>query len=748
MATAAAIMAINRAKGEKTFRISKEKFDAGLARIKNRISELGLDTNSPKVVIEGGDKRNQRMGTDRAEKTSIQRYESIWHHLLQFCVLIGDYDSGIILARDLCPSDPLPVSVDTIINFMRFRVTKTGEPLVDHASCQAINDIDGNALVCLGDWQSAVSVKLVATALSKLHSHYTTTSGDYKDKCDACFNKGLEAARRGEGCDRCLSEPRYWRKGNPTHSPVFKNKHSMLQTYAKQVYEVRHTFAFLPGELRDIRLFLLSSNTLWGLMIWTIIICGVKGFLRVEEAINMDYSQFQQDYFVVTADDVKGLAYWVYGKSDHEKISLAMWDDDECPDFSASRAMLLWLAISGIESGKLFPSKHEVQSGKVAPSPTSSLEYNVFLDEIKMLCATVLRKDMQSAKMKKLIFGTHILRKTAYLIAFWGFNRSHGFTDFSPIDRANIMLSARHNDERSCSTYLCDSGTFKNLCNKYLKRDDPHHRVGEFESILIQTHDTFAALNLDSQKFIRPAKELADWYVFEKLQIPRGSQFRLLSVLKIHERACKYVPNATSSEQLDETLRKYLPESAYRQVTEDIQKVIQSSTVQAVQHALEIQQAANGSSDPNIGGGGGSVSIVSPAGGEKQANSEEVIDENASKKRKYNAEEIVTCSKEYQKLIQKPPVVHSKRSQIALIQEAREEITEQMRSGKILIDPLKSWIYKAGKILECIKHCHNGSIDDFIQNHGGENGGLAISRFRCNNNIKHQAVFDPKKIQI
>jgi hypothetical protein len=28
----------------------------------------------------------------------------------------------------------------------------------------------------------------------------------------------------------------------------------------------------------------------------------------------MDYSQFQQDYFVVTADDVKGLAYWVYGK--------------------------------------------------------------------------------------------------------------------------------------------------------------------------------------------------------------------------------------------------------------------------------------------------------------------------------------------------------------------------------------------------------------------------------------------------
>jgi hypothetical protein len=216
--------------------------------------------------------------------------------------------------------------------------------------------------------------------------------------------------------------------------------------------------------------------------------------------------------------------------------------------------------------------------------------------------------------------------------------------------------------------------------------------------------------------------------------------------LKIHERACKYVPNATCSEQLDETLQKYLPEFAYRQVTKVIQKVIQSSTVQAVQHALEIQQAANGSTLPNIGGGGGSVSIVSPAGGEKQTMGEGVDDEIASKKQKYNPEEIVTCSKDYQKLIQKLPVVHSKQLQIALIQEACEEIVQQMRSGKILIDPLKSWIYKAGKISECIKHCHHGSIDSFIQNNGGNNGGLAISRFRCNNNIKHQAVFDPKKI--
>lgn len=205
MATAGVIVAIKRAKGEKTFRISKEKFDAGITAIKNRIEELGLDVESPKVVIEGGDKRKHQMGTDRAEKTSIQRYESVWYHLLQYCILTGDYDSGIILARDICPVDPIPVSVDTIVNFMRFRVTKTGEPLLHHISCEPIKDIDGNSLKCLGDWQSEVSVKLVATALSKLHSHYKTTSGDYIEKCDACFSKGLEAARRGEGCDRCLS---------------------------------------------------------------------------------------------------------------------------------------------------------------------------------------------------------------------------------------------------------------------------------------------------------------------------------------------------------------------------------------------------------------------------------------------------------------------------------------------------------------------------------------------------------------
>ena len=144
---------------------------------------------------------------------------------------------------------------------------------------------------------------------------------------------------------------------------------------------------------------------------------GIKGFLRIDEALNLKVEDLPQDYFVVTEHSVEGLCMIVQGKTDQEKQYLAIWDDTECPDFSPARALLIWLAVSGIQSGALFPSASELSSG--TKSPSESLHYDDFLAEItKFLCTDVLKKDANSSAMQNMIIGTHILCKTAYLLAY------------------------------------------------------------------------------------------------------------------------------------------------------------------------------------------------------------------------------------------------------------------------------------------------------------------------------------------
>jgi hypothetical protein len=48
------------------------------------------------------------------------------------------------------------------------------------------------------------------------------------------------------------------------------------------------------------------------------------------------------------------------------------------------------------------------------------------LDKMKCLVVLVLKKDMKSKWMKNLIIGTHMLRKTGFLIVYWSFYNKEG----------------------------------------------------------------------------------------------------------------------------------------------------------------------------------------------------------------------------------------------------------------------------------------------------------------------------------
>jgi hypothetical protein len=66
----------------------------------------------------------------------------------------------------------------------------------------------------------------------------------------------------------------------------------------------------------------------------------------------------------------------------------------------------------------LFPSLEQLD--KKMDNPTEHYGYDSSLEDLKYLCACVLKKDMSSPSMQNLSLGTHMLQKTAFLLAFRG----------------------------------------------------------------------------------------------------------------------------------------------------------------------------------------------------------------------------------------------------------------------------------------------------------------------------------------
>ena len=203
------------------YRLTEEDRNTGISKIKDQIKNYQLNTSEPSIQIIGQNKNttSTAVGTDRACQDSIIRYETSWRAALDFCIEISDFDSAMIFAREICPADPLPMSVETSISCLRFHVQEEGTILKHHKTDQPfISALTGEPLVCLGDWRSTETISSYCSALVKVHVHYTTTSGTYCEACDDCAMIPMKELQDGKGCRRHLGSPHFWRSGvQPLH---------------------------------------------------------------------------------------------------------------------------------------------------------------------------------------------------------------------------------------------------------------------------------------------------------------------------------------------------------------------------------------------------------------------------------------------------------------------------------------------------------------------------------------------------
>jgi hypothetical protein len=676
----------------------------GFQKIESLITELARDPpllpgSQPLPPIQIVGKTKDDIGTDTAKTSSIDRYRRVWKGNLDFLIYMEKYDSAQLLHRQGCPRNPLPVSSEAAILYMKYHVLKKDTIVTHHLTNQPVLSPKNNLpLKAVGDWKSASTLGIYRSALSKLHHAYKTTDCAYQAGCERCAEIPLAEIRLNQGCHLCLGQPQYWSKGCVTTCNDFKKSFDMLKDYTEEHYEARSTVAFLPGELRKIRRFLLSQNTVRAMMLWVMILVGTKLFLRIDEVLNLQMEAFLPHYFVVKSGDVVSLLVEIKGKRDKQKIHFNLTDDDVCPEFSPVRMVLTFLAITGRKTGYLFPTLSEIN----AESPTKAYEYDNMLSDMRYLCQVVLQKDLTSTEGVKLIPGTHTLRKTGFLLAYWG--KKTELMDLSQRrkvlpteDEACILLDARHKDGSGTMTYLADSATFYSL-NKRLGMNDPSQKVGPYIPIYIKTLANLSSIanegDVTNEVYSHSLDYLAAWYVRTVLGVPNSTDLSNI-VSELCEKACRpRVDEDADTEVMYEAMREHLPPGIFTWMKNMLDRKLLNNNVL-----------------PDTDNNRRAATHVSP----ERTN-------------------LVETSVDYRAMFN---AAATKVEKVGILLLGYDEIKQQMQTNKKLQGPLKSWGYKAASVIACLNECHDGSAESFIDS----TPDFTLKKYTCVNKTKHRASF-------
>ena len=393
--------------------------------------------------------------------------------------------------------------------------------------------------------------------------------------------------------------------------------------------------------------------------------------------------------------------------------------------------ILIWLAYSGINGGFVFPSAAQVKDSKACP--TQHTDYETMLSKVRGWFANVLKKNLSSRVMKKMIFGTHAFRRTFFLFAYWGYRLALGSKTLPDIEQAktlpdieqaHLSRGARHDSTQSSVTYINDAGTLfehhkRSPAGKSGK--DKENKVSLWSPIHMDQLDSFETLTGGRQK-AKSMHELATDYVFGYLKVANKEALSRLSVWQVFEMSMEVLE---TKESLDADLDKLL-EGLDASKAAQIRELVQKRDEQNVAHALD--EAVLAQAPPQ-----GPVVVGGPAKKRKQSGmvgDDALVDDGSAKKRPAK-EPVEWLSDDVPDLIKNEK--NAKRK-VELIVEAVNCVKDQQSQGKMLVGQVKSFAYRIGRVASCVRICHGGDVDQFL----AANPGMTLSKFSCcAGSVKH-----------
>jgi hypothetical protein len=286
---------------------------------------------------------------------------------------------------------------------------------------------------------------------------------DYSASCQDCIDlfKSDAGTERLFGCAAHSPTARLRTQGNPVGTNCVVTERKVLAEHMAG----NPSNAKKPIDLFEVLLVrnhLVSSNCVKVLQRYVLIILCIRLFLRINEATGDKESEDSSTSFInrkefvptgltdksfimggihIRNGEVMSMVVKVRGKTDREFVHLKLSRDMQNPQLCPILHLLAYIYLTGYKGGHLFPTDKELQARPADGIFKTYRKYNDTLVELTECFAKILSRNRKD-------FGTHTLRKTAYLFAIWAMGKN--WTD----DTFHIIMdSARHDDETTARKY-------------------------------------------------------------------------------------------------------------------------------------------------------------------------------------------------------------------------------------------------------------------------------------------------------
>ena len=368
-------------------KLTKEEINDAIAKTRARMVALNInpDLLAPQVIPN----RIDAPGNVKAGQSSCDRYHAAMLSFRNFCYCYGDYDSAMMLNHTCIPFHCWTVNLNTTRIFLRYQCMENGLDL-KHPDTNAPvpwpNHPTGQCMKSIGVWTSSSSINIFGAALRMYNTTIASGNEPFIDICSECVKLKKACPHHAH------IGPRYSRCGNICDDHSFKLNQSNMIEYVKR-YVSRKTKAFYPNELRKMRTALITRNSICDLMAWVMVIVGTMQCFRADEVVTITVDQFVSRCFGVRDGSIDHLMLWVNGKSDEGPVHMLMHDRDcdDCPEFSNVRMVLLWVHVTGVKSGYLFPSLAQLRNRDAQQGIyTEHYDFKLFLNDIKYLSYNIL----------------------------------------------------------------------------------------------------------------------------------------------------------------------------------------------------------------------------------------------------------------------------------------------------------------------------------------------------------------------
>jgi hypothetical protein len=261
--------------------------------------------------------------------------------------------------------------------------------------------------------------------------------------CDKCCD--LPVSEQHKGCDSHAGTPFLLTSESPQTNLMFINASERIKNELAG-YVPKPCGQLLPCHVCKIRTCLMSTNFLVDLQTLVMIMVGICLFFGFDDLDGLTAEYFIPEQFVFNpAGNIMGMCVKVFGKSDKDWVTLMLWTVDKCPEFCPVCLLMVYIYVSKITGGFLFPSKVELNNSPSDGIFVTQVSYGVMRE-----CVASLVKDVRRLSGESFKVGLHLLRKTAYLFGMWG-----------NADVETLAKIARHKCTDTANDFACDAALIK-----------------------------------------------------------------------------------------------------------------------------------------------------------------------------------------------------------------------------------------------------------------------------------------------